>query len=328
MSETRYGPRTPADIRRRGFELLRRCWTTLLIAALLTSVLDWVGTALELHGAQQARQASDAVLAAFYAENPAPEDPEAYAEWAYFKEYFAKRDAEDAAEAIEARWALVIGTLSIVNVLLSAVVNLGLYRGLLGAVRGSECRPAALLSGMKHKGRAMGLSLALMLRTFGWTLLCLIPGVVLAFIGSTVGLIFGVIVMLVLLLWITLRYSLAEIHLADDPDCRSTTSDCLRNSIEDVRYFSIPGMLLLLWPMLLTGLIMAIPAIAAGFVPGLTALSVGCDVIWTLIAGCVYPVLLVCMYDEIRQSHSAQAAQEHSDGALRARALAAGEDPQ
>ena len=313
-----------AGIRSRAFALIRRCWKPLLIAALIMSMFSLISTVLAYHGDQVAAAATNAAVAEFLADAPAEEGTTEYIEWLYFNEYALEDAAEEAAERALLPWQAATAGVEILGWIVSTFVMLGLNRGLLKAMRNGECTIADLLGGRHGYRRALWTDVVMFLRVFGWTLLAMIPLVILAAVLRGVGLVLCMIGLIVFAIWITLRYMLVDLHIADDAEGTLSASDYIRSSVEDAKYFSAFRMIGVLWPFWLLGLAFALPSILANTIPVMETVALVIATPANVVLGMISPALVVCIYEAIRYEQNAPV--HESDGATRAKALAAVED--
>lgn len=162
--------------------------------------------------------------------------------------------------------------LSVIGMILSTTLMVGLYQGLLEAWRGGDCSPRTLLAGFGQFGRVLILAGMLLLRTVGWVLLAVLPAAILGVIVSEVtgvdafnAMIPAMIALMAMCTWLNVRYSFAAVHLADVKSRAGTASDCIRASVADVRAIGFWRTLCVQWPVVLTfglmyGLAYVIPA--------------------------------------------------------------------
>lgn len=323
MYESARVPMKPRDIRRRAYSLMRQCWTTLLIAAVLMSLFGWVESAVEAHGKRLAQQAYDARKDAFIAENPPPEGKEDSEVWFSSREWLADYEAEQAYDDAYAPWEWLGYGIDLIDLLFSCVIAVRLSRGLLTALRGGECTPNCLLSGWERTSTACWLTIQKELRILGWALLPLLFHLALdIFFGVYAGRV-STLLMLLVAVWARLHYALAEVHLADDPYGSRTASDCLRLAVDDADAFTIRAMCGVLWPVVIPYCtIIAAGGLAIfGLVP--SALMYIADALSSLPIAIFLTPCYVCIYDEIRQRiRAAEEAIPPNEGLARARALA------
>ena len=309
---------TPRDIRRRAYSLMRRCWGTLLIAAVLMSLFTWASSAVGASGKRLSLEAAAAASDAYLAEHPVTDDR------ADSISYMAYRRAEDAYDDALRPWALLAEGIGFLDALFSGVIAVGLCRGLLSALRGGECTPHCLRTGFSRAGAACWLGIQRGLRIFGWMLLPLPFSVLLSLIfNSYVDLVASLLSMLICL-WATLHYALAEVHLADDPYDSLTATEAIRLAVDDAGAFGIWQMCKVLWPVVLPfGVIMAVPLLEL-IVPVPGAVENIVLGLYSMVTS-VFPLACyICIYDETRQRiQAAEEAVPANEGLARARALAA-----
>jgi len=335
----------PRDIRRRALALIKQCWLTLLIAAVLMNLFTWIGSAVESHGEKLALEVYNAHMATFYAENEPPTKeaaaalnamlagqgvPEWTAEIEYAslydtREWLAQHDASDLYDAAFRPWEWLGHGIDLLDLLFSCIIAVGLCQGLLSALRGGDCTPHCLLSGWSRTSTACWMAIQTTLRILGWSLLPLI-------ISATISALFGgwativsSLLMMLVAIWASLHYALAEVHLADCPDRSFTASDCLRYAVDDADAFGVWQMCRVLWPLAIIFAADVAMMIAAIFIPALSipfeVFTAASDLLVIFLRYTCY----VCIYDEMRQrAIAAEAAVPANEGLARAQALAAG----
>lgn len=327
MYESARAHMKPRDIRSRACSLMRQCWKTLLIAAVLMCLFGWASIAVEARGKHLAQQASDTARAAFMAEHPVPEDKENSDEWAFHYEWMANHNAEKAYNETYRPWKWAVGGLDLIGLLFSCVIAVRLSRGLLNALRGEECTPQCLRSGWARTSTVCWLAVQRELRIGLWALLPLIFHFALdIFFGVYAGTVSTLLILLVAI-WAGMHYALAEMHLADDPYSTMTASDALRLAVDDADAFTIRAMCGVLWPVVIPyGVIIVVGCLAIfGMAPVLLASIV--DALCSLLITLFLTPCYVCIYDEIRQRiRAAEEAVPPTEGLARARALAANDD--
>lgn len=313
-----------AGIRSRAFALIRQCWKPLLIAALITGLFAWCSSALTMWGEQLGTVASKAALTDFYADAPA-EGTSEYIEWLYFNEYALEDAAEKAAARASLPWRAAATGVDLLGWVVGTFVMLGLYRGLLSALRGGQCTVSVLLGGRRGYRRALWTDVVMFLRMVGYILLIALASGLLTFSLRNLGAIIALIALVICAIWLTLRYMLAELHVAEDAEGAFSASDYIRQSVEDVRFFTFGRVIGVLWPFWLAGLAFALPSILAESLPVMATVSVVTDLGFAVLTGVVGPALMACIYEAIRDELNAPDPRK-SDGAQRAKALSAGED--
>lgn len=311
----------PADFRRQAFSLIRQSWKLLLIAILLMSMIDWAGQALEHYGNGIARKAYDAHMEAFYAENHRPEDEDEAIVWAYFDEWFAQRDAEKLYDKAFLPWKIGGYAIDLLDMLVTAMILVGLYTGLLMQRRTGECSLHCLRIGFSRWKTAAWLSIRVNVSILGWGLLALIPCAMLANALGNVGEILAMVILILVVLWAQCHYALTYVHMAEDPENQLTTTAYINSAVDDLNFFTVRGLLRTAWPAYALMTAQIILGVAGALLPMLT-IPVK---IFTLVGNFLTPMLLhtsyVCIYDELRAIRQAQEA----PGNPRAVALAAGE---
>ncbi len=312
----------PADFRRQAFSLIRQSWKLLLVAILLMSVIGWAGQSLEHYGETIAQQAYDAHMEAFYAENPRPEDEDEAIVWAYFDEWLAQRDAEKLYDKAFLPWKIGGYAIDLLDMLVTAMLLVGLYTGLLMQRRTGECSLHCLRIGFSRWKTAAWLSIRVNVSILGWGLLAFIPCAILANALGDVGEILTLVILLLVQLWAQCHYALTYVHMAEDPENQLTTTAYIDSAVEDMNFFTVRGLLRTAWPAYALLTVQLILGVAGAVLPML-AIPVN---IFTLVGNFLTPMLLhtsyVCIYDELRAVRQAQEA----PGAARARALASGDE--
>lgn len=300
MSEATRTPLTPRDIRRRAYSLMRQCWKPLLIAALLTTLLGSFGDLAAHYGETAAKRIEAAVFAEFEAANPRPADPAALEQWEIERiahAYFSSADI--AGKRAQQLWELIGYGLELLGGLLSAVILVGVYKGLLAQLRGST-EPFRLLAGLQHWKTAVWLQLRVMACIFGWSLLALLPSLILP---GWLGLIF----LLPVALWAQMHYALVLPHMADNPDNLLSTTQYLDRGTADMQFFTVQGLMRVAWPLLLTVLADTVLVVASVWLPALAApaalFTLAAEILLSL-AG--WPIL-ACIFEELRRIREAKA---------------------
>ena len=316
MYESARTPMKPRDIRRRASTLMKQCWLTLLIASVLLCLFTWVGNAVEAHGERLATEAYKTAYYAHLAEHHAGDD--------FDTSWVAVYQAEDAYDDAFTPWEWLGYGIDLIGLLFQCVIAIRLCRGLLSALRGGECTPHCLLSGFTRTATACWLGLQRGLRILGWMLLPLLFSVLISHIFSYFADNVKRLLMLLISLWATLHYALAEVHLADAPYDSRTATEALRLAVDDADAFGLWQMCKVLWPVAIPfGITLAL-ALLNRFIP--VPGTVENVVLGPYsMATSVFPlVCYVCIYDEIRQRiQAAEEAVPANEGLARARTLAA-----
>ena len=314
MSEPRKATRwLETAVRHRALALLRRCWKPILLALLITTLLDVAALGVSWAGVS----AADCAIA----DMPLAAEPGSLEEMlAYFNDLNAAKAA--ALDAFRPYRIVRVILKLINNLLVSPIVLVGLYSGLLTAQRGGACSLRSLAKGLPCWGRVLWLGF----------LTSLITGVIryagnamTTTLGDTMnmfGIILGTIVWLIVQIFVEMRLCLAKVALGDgliDPAAPTTAGQCIRASWDAVRQYSIFAMLVTLWPVLLVA---GIASLVHSWLPAspwwdaaLLALEFG--------AMAVYVCCTVCIYEE---ANSPQEQDGSEEGRARAKALAAGEE--
>lgn len=317
MYESARPPMKPRDIRRRAYALMRRCWLTLLIAAVLMSLFSWASNAVEAHGKRLAQEVAAAASDAYLADHPLTDDYADSIMW------MADLRAEEAYDDAYSPWEALAEGLDLIGGMFSCVIAVGLYHGLLSALRGGECTPHSLLLGRPRAGTACWLALQRGLRIFGWMLLPLPFSLLISIIFSTYADFVARLLMLLIGLWATLHYALAEIHLADDPYESCTAREALRQAVDDADAFGVWQMCKVLWPTVVLFAVDVGVQVVAEYVPALAIPAQIFSPTCGLFRLSLQYTCFACIYDEIRQRiRAAEEAVPESEGLARARALA------
>jgi len=117
--------------------------------------------------------------------------------------------------------------LGILVALFITVVNFGYMRYCLNVSRGMEAGYGDLIGGFAYTGRVLGMQVMIFLFILLWTMAIVVPGTIIivllaAFLGdSGVGIFLMIalyLLMIVAVFAICLRYALADLALADDPE--------------------------------------------------------------------------------------------------------------
>ena len=314
MYESARTPMKPRDIRRRASTLMKQCWLTLLIASVLLCLFTWVGNAVEAHGERLATEAYKTAYYAHLAEHHAGDD--------FDTSWVAVYQAEDAYDDAFTPWEWLGYGIDLIGLLFQCVIAIRLCRGLLSALRGGECTPHCLLSGFTRTATACWLGLQRGLRILGWMLLPLLFSVLISHIFSYFADNVKRLLMLLISLWATLHYALAEVHLVDDPYDSLTAKEALRQAVDDAGAFGVWQMCKVLWPVVIPFGISIAASLLSEFTPmperAAEIISVPCRLVMS-----VFPIACcVCIYDEIRQRIRAnEEAVPANEGLARARAL-------
>lgn len=324
MSEETRIPRSSADVRNQAFRLIRTCWLPLLLALMLMQIPAWINNGIRQQQKAAGQQAHQALMADFYAKNPAPEDPDELIEWHYFDEYLALSVAQDKQEEAQRPYHFASLGMQLLDFLIRGVLLTGLYRILLKAHRGEAFRLRDLFHWLLHPLRPLGMSLQILLRMTGYLLLGLIGALLLGRFLGNFGAGVGVLALLVLVIWVEWRYSLASAHLSDDAAREFTPGDCIRASIRDFTDFGPGAFVAVIWPALAivgADLVLNLAGLA---VPALAKAGAVIDPICTFLSWGLQYAFFTCIYEEMRQRFVSRSAHEPvNPGLERARQLAA-----
>lgn len=271
MSEPARTPLKSAEIRRRALALMKQCWLTLLIAAVLACIPGWIADYAADYSEIAAVRAEQAVFAEFEVEYPRPDDPAALEQWELDRivhAYFSSADIT--AARLRRQWKLIGYTIELVGSLFSAILLVGLYHGLLTQLSGgTPCTPRSLLAGWKNWKSAVWLQLRVNACIFGWGLLFFFPAIILMNTGA-LGELVGLALLIVVCLWAGLRYALVLPHMAEALDSPLSTSECLEQGVQAMRYLTVWGLIRVMWPFFLIGLLAAALTTATGWFSWLT----------------------------------------------------------
>ncbi len=324
MYESTRAHMKPAEIRRRAFALMKQCWTTLLIAAVLMSLFGWIGTAVEAHGKRLATNAYNAQMETYHAEKPTLpyEDYNAMLD-DLRNQHRIERMAKAAYDDALGPWEWLGYGIDLIDLLFSCVIAVRLSKGLLTALRGGECTPQCLRSGWARTSTICWLAVQRELRIGLWALLPLIFHFALdIFFGVYAGTVSTLLILLVAI-WARIHYALADVHLADDPYSTMTASDCLRLAVDDADAFTIRAMCGVLWPVIIPYCIFIVVGCLAIFGMASVLLASIVDALCSLLIAVFLTPCYACIYDEIRQRIRAyEEAVPSNEGLARARALA------
>ena len=296
----------------RALELARKCWLPLLVAIVLIFLPTIAVTIVSWHGAD----AATAAQAAFLAEHAPDVDD-------ILTLRKAQKAAEKAADEAYKPYRYVCLGIRLLGWIYTPWLTIGLFKGLLTALRGGTCTLRCLISARSRWKTALWLFFLTSLCTGAANIAGTLLTSGLSWVLGLIGSIIGAVIYVILMYWVTLHLLLTESHLADDTDEVLSATDCIRYSWQDMKNFSLFAALCVLWPLLLT--VEVFPFILK-FVPSAPVL----DVVWLVVQmACFALIYAACagIYDEIRRAPDASAADGASpDGLARARALAAGKE--
>ncbi len=264
--------RTPrpvtAQLRRDAFALMKRCFTTLLTAALLMSLLNMVADTVDVLGDRAGRRAYNEVMDAFHKDNPHPSDAEIQAFQAYLQsdsvqisdelvpvrnhladEYFILPDAELAQSGAELIWKIAAFALYLLFLSLGGLICVALFRALLAVLSGGECTPRMIFAWGHRSQTAVWLQYSMLLRLTLWGILGLFVSQVLENYFSTVGAVIGLGILLMLVLAACFHYALAPVVLAADRK-GSSVGACISESANAMNEFGFIAALRVTWPAL------------------------------------------------------------------------------
>ena len=300
----------PADFRRNAFRLMKDCWKLLLVAAVLMSLFNWAGRAAQSYGKGKALAAYNDYITTFYTENPRPEDEEEYITWAYFEEDWALYEAERLYNRTYLSWQLAGVAADVLDAMLSGVVLVSLYTGLMMHRRSGECTLHCLTLGFSRWKRACRLALRVLLGVMGWSLLAMIPAYMVSFVMDAVSLYdlgdwLALVIIAGVVLWAQIYYGLVYLHMAEDAADCFAVRDYLSDGVQQMSFFTIRGLLRCSWPVwaLMAAEILLGVAAEYGLLPALPVdmLCEGSRIFRTMLLCAVY----VCVYEELRSRNSA-----------------------
>ncbi len=343
-------PRVPArELRCRAFALMKKHLPVLLIASLLIFLIGCLDVIPTCFDAKVEYEVYQREMAPFYEEYPQPsaEDLESLDAWTAslftgvseesaaerpsddimnwdMKEYSAKYHAIQAAETARIGWDAVASLTKIITAVISFLLLLGLYRGLLDAVRGGKISLRCLDSWKDRTGTALWLCIQCGLRTVGWTLLACIPVLLLAFLAALFEVeptfvFFPILIPVALLL--DLRYLLPGVYLVDEDAHAYTARDCIEQGTSAMGTLGYRYMLRVLWPAYLAPL----PAILVSLLPNpsvwAAVVIIAAEAVLSVWATSFRAAAAVCAYEEVPVLRQAQ-EELRSEGLERVRALA------
>lgn len=300
MSESNRIPLAPYELRALGMRLLRTCWLPSLIVMLLALLPVLAGLAVLHFGPTSATAALEEFTTAAV-------------------EGLAIRQMNASSPAPGTQIAAILVEM-LLTLLLTPVFTLGLYKALLGQLRGKGCTARCLLSGFKRWKTAIALDFLTGLRVLGYMILGGLAVLLLRFI-PILGPLVGALGYMVLIYWATLRYLLGPAHLADDADHLCSATDCLDYSVADANNFGVTSLLNVVWPMY-------IPSILSSLLMELFSASPACTILAGLLTGVSTILQVACcaaVYAYLRQVNLTE-DEAIPAGLARARALAAGEE--
>ena len=295
-----------------ALELARKCWLPLLVAIVLLFLPTIAVTIVSWHGADVATASQEAFLA-----EHAPDTDD------LLTLQIAQKAAGKAADEAYQPYRYVCLGIRLLGWIYTPWLTIGLFKGLLTALRGGTCTLRCLISARNRWKTALWLFILTNLCTGAANIAGTLLTSGLTVVLSIIGAIIGAIAYVILMYWVELHLLLTESHLADDTDEVLSATDCIRYSWQDMKNYSLFAALCVLWPLILT--VEVFPFILK-FVPSAPVL----DVVWLVMQmACFALIYAACagIYDEIRRAPDASAADGASpDGLARARALAAGEE--
>ncbi len=303
-----------------ALKLMGRAWLPLLLVAALTVGLSVLALLPQQYGAALALR-----------QHPLPELPAPYtsvfdlmtADPQGWDEYDAALTAASYAQQRTARpWQLLGQALDIVITMgVLPVFVCGLYHCLLNTLRTGACRVRDLFACLRRWGTAAAIEIQVALRSLIYVLLGVIIYTGLTAILGTLGYWLGLIPFIGICIWVMLRFMLAMIHLADAPQGTRSASDCIKAGVEDVKLYTMPAMLVTLWPALLLELG---GGLLEQFVDAPWAAPI--SMLLMLLSASLMYACGATIYERVRYELSQHAATPTGDGLARAKALAAQSD--
>ncbi len=294
-----------------ALELVRRCFLPILVAVILTNIPSVFSMLIEWEGRTAAAAAEEAALAEYL---PEAED--------FAAQRAAQSLADDAYAEAYQPYKVAAACVELVVWLYAPWMILGLYRGLLEALRGGECRLRCLFSAVARWKTALWLAILTGLCTAAASIAGTILMAGLSAVLSIVGVIIGFITFVVGMYWVSLRLLAAEGCLADDDTEDCTAMDCIRFSWREMKEYGVFSALYVLWPVYL---LTEVASLLADRLTPLPALDVILLLVEMLCLAVGYAAT-AGIYEEIRRHAAGKPADDAvSEGLARARALAAGE---
>ena len=291
--------------------LVKKCYLPILVAVILTNIPSVFSMLLEWEGRTAAAAAEDAALAESL---PEAED--------FAAQRAAQSLADDAYAEAYQPYRVAAACVELVVWLYAPWMILGLYKGLLSALRGGECRLGCLFSAASRWKTALWLAILTGLCTAAASIAGTILMAGLSAVLSIVGVIIGFIAFVVAMYWVSIRLLVTECYLADDDTGDCTATDCIRYSWQDMKEYGIFSALYVLWPVYL---LTEVASLLADRLTPLPALDVILLLVEMLCLAVVYAAT-AGIYEEIRRHAAGKPADDAvSEGLARARALASGE---
>lgn len=296
------------NLRRDALRLYLKRLALILLPLLLLSLFEIAGELIDLH--------ADQIVAA------ARELPEGY--WHEMQMEFPDAGSEGvalawregvAAAQREARGLQLISLgVQFVGLLATPWLMLGLYKGMLAESRGGKMTVKHVFSGLPRWKTALFVDVQIMLRTLGWLLLGQLGLALLSYI-PVFGPIAGLIGYTALMFYAAQRYTLAQLHLADDEGYLSAT-DCITYSVTDVKNFGLLELLSVLWVPIVINVALSV---VLGFFGGVVPVVIKC------LAGTVIEGWSMSCHVMVYLWLRAQVRSEPTEGEQRAKALALGQ---
>ncbi len=238
-------PTIPAyEFRRRAREAMKTCMPILLVVALIATLPSLISQAVTLMtGADPSSlviQLSDRlmqVMEKYGVSQPGLTQGIVADEAQLMTDVAAVYDQymQDLMTFLRAKGPIMLG-LSLMVLIVSPVLTLGMINALLHALRRQEFTAAIALSRVRYVLKALGLELLIAVKLFAWML----PGLALMIISvflpkalMALTMVVGMIVMIVLGVMAGYRYAMAMFVLADEPD--AGVLGCIRRSCEVMR---------------------------------------------------------------------------------------------
>ncbi len=232
------------EFRRRAREAMKTCMPILLVVALIATLPSLISQAVTLMtGADPSGlvlQLTDrlmqvmekyGIIQSGMTQGIVVDEAQLMAEVAAVYDQYM----QDLMAFLQAKGPIMLG-LSLMVLIASPVLTLGMINALLHALRRQEFTVAISLSRMRYLLKALGLDLLIAVKLFAWML----PGMALmiaaVFLPETLmalAMIAGMILMIVLGVMAGYRYEMAMFVLADEPD--TGVLGCIRRSCEVMR---------------------------------------------------------------------------------------------
>lgn len=311
MSENNIFPNEDAFTFMHALALVRKCFLPIMVVVLLSVLPAVFGMLIEWQGRDAASVAKEAALAEFFLE---AED--LHTQWA------AENLANNTYDKTLQPYSIAAACVKLISWLYTPWMTIGLYKGLLSALRGGECRLNCLFSALHRWKTALWLSILTGLCTFAAFIAGTVLMAGLSAVLNIVGVIIGLIAFVIGIYWVSLHLLTAEVHLADDAAGDCTATDCIRYSWQEMKDYGLFSALCVLWPVYL---LTEVFSLLVDNIAPLPALDVANLLVQLVCTALIYAAS-AGIYEEIRRREASGIDRgATSDGLARARALASGE---